>query len=288
MKGCHVTLALALAASCGGSEPSSSPPPPPPPPGPIRPAAQGAVRLLRPGFAFLPPLVPASAGSSPFDAGLTPTIVVCELQDNACTTTVGTFPAVLDQALEEYALTWSTANLDQSRGYRIRVNLWSLELGSLDLDIVSSSAELASVDANRFVGVVKGTELPIRFRIEEPALWSGLPALTSNRSSAPPGGMLVLSGFDVSPLAQEKLSLVVGPAPAPMTSNAPAGVAAAVPLFLDATLNSRPPQGPQHVVLLENGVPRAGARRALTLTALPDAPGASESALAALRPSWPT
>ncbi|HET9984443.1 MAG TPA: Ig-like domain-containing protein [Longimicrobiales bacterium] len=123
------------------------------------------------GFYFLPPLVAPPKATGTFDPALQPEISVCALTGGACGAEVAHFtmtstPAVtLDLAGEAYTLQWQTAPLAAGSQYRVQVSVGSLQLGYLDLAVVSKGGEVKSVPSG-FVGVVQGHPISLKFRIE--------------------------------------------------------------------------------------------------------------------------
>ena len=61
------------------------------------------------------------------------------------------------------------ANLSAADFYRVRAFRNGIEIGLIDVDVVTNASGLASVDRTRYVGVERGGMLDIRFRIERPA-----------------------------------------------------------------------------------------------------------------------
>jgi|GEM_PF-4659368 len=127
-------------------------------------------------FYFLPPLVADPTFSGTFDPGLSPTVQVCALVSSACGSQIALFtsstsPAVTVQTrTQNYQVTWATKphNLTTGAVYRIRVQIGALELGFADVKVVATSKDLKSVGSG-FVGLVKGSPLLIKFRIEDGA-----------------------------------------------------------------------------------------------------------------------
>lgn len=132
-----------------------------------------------PGFAFHPPLVsgpPALAGE--FDASLLDLLAVeiCEWTGVACVLPLVDRMTAQDRPPEQlriaedaqhYRALWTrnTDQLDPSKAYRIRVMASGQEIGHADLDVVANEAEPA-LDGD-WVRVLKGSTLPIAFRIEK-------------------------------------------------------------------------------------------------------------------------
>jgi hypothetical protein len=68
---------------------------------------------------------------------------------------------------------WHTndSDLNVDRTYRIQVWVGGVELGYADVDVVADQKQLKKVDTSEFVPLKSGRTLPIRFRIEEGALF---------------------------------------------------------------------------------------------------------------------
>ena len=137
-----------------------------------------------PDFAWLPPTVgEAPDFTAPFDA-----TALDDLQVDVCligTDGVCKEPLVasftsksrpvpsriqLDEKTESYVTRWLTgpSRVDPDYNYRVVVLRDGEPLGSLDVDVVRNAVELQSVDTSRFVGVIRGQPLELRFRIQEP------------------------------------------------------------------------------------------------------------------------
>jgi hypothetical protein len=128
------------------------------------------------GFYFLPPMV---AGSGPFsgtfDPSQSPVVRVCLLPE--CTTVIKTFNGgtrnealTVDLTGESYGALWNTRNnprgLQNGRDkYRLEVYVGADRLGYADLWFVANARQLGTVTAG-YVGVVNGSPLNIKFRIE--------------------------------------------------------------------------------------------------------------------------
>jgi hypothetical protein len=143
-----------------------------------------------PDFFFLPPLFTTpttnpnfSAGE--FNAGVRPTVEICELAPlvppatlRACATTVKRFAAGdirLDATNELYQVNWQTdqSNLALTKQYRVRAILGTQELGHADLNLVVTGGALRNVETGDFITLVNGRTLPIKFRIENGAACGG-------------------------------------------------------------------------------------------------------------------
>ena len=138
-----------------------------------------------PDFFWLPPTVPtAPLPTGPFDDTALDRLAVevCELDAaGACvdgppivrftaTSTPAPSRIAVDAVSESYSVNWLTgrSHVDRDLFYQVRVLSSGLELGSIDVDFVENTPELESVDASRYIGLVRGQQLPIRFRLQHP------------------------------------------------------------------------------------------------------------------------
>jgi hypothetical protein len=245
------------------------------------------------GFYFLAPISKTATAAGSFDAGVEPVVEICALgTSGACANTVATYSMTSgpgaetvrrDVEEELYIVNWATGGmaLDPAKTYRISVRLWALTLGFADVDVVAKASELSRVNPALYVGVLNGSTLPIKFRIEESALWAELPALTLDRTSAPPGALLTLNGYDRGATPMNEFALVIGNRPTILRAGGETGFGGSVPLFLHDGW-PLPPAERQDIVLLRNGLPVAGAKSALQVSPLLDAPGAGQQSLIAL------
>jgi urease subunit alpha len=124
------------------------------------------------------PSNPASPGT--FDGGAVSqlAIEICQLNSaqTACSgsltarnTSSGNPRIQLAAAAQEYWVGWKTnKNLSASAFYRVRSLRNGIELGFIDVDVVSNAGELNAVDRSRYVGVARGGTLDIRFRVVKP------------------------------------------------------------------------------------------------------------------------
>ena len=152
---------------------------------PLLAISDGSNASGRAGFYFLPPLVPSAAPfTGTFDATLTPEVRVCKLVavagGHACGTapsdriktftTAGSERITIDPVGQSYAINWNTKNnlaaLQQGQNkYRVETWVGAVRLGFADLWFVSNSKEQKTVSSG-YVGVVVGSPLLIKFRIE--------------------------------------------------------------------------------------------------------------------------
>jgi alpha-tubulin suppressor-like RCC1 family protein len=162
-----------------------------------------------PGFNFLPPIVqraPELAGES--DLSLRPTIVICAVVGNACTTAIATLSGadVKTQDREDrddgddgddgddpkgghYRANWEANDprLSESGAYRIVVSVGTLVLGYADLVVDAGSR--AMVDRSRFAVVRLNATLPIKFRVQRGAV--SVVSTDGGSASALNGGALL-------------------------------------------------------------------------------------------------
>lgn len=170
-------LLAAAVVSCGDGTALISP-------GDLTPTAAAAAAGVQqvapaydPHFAFLPPMVPSATYGGTFDPALSPVVSICEVAAGTCTSTVATFTMTsgagservrVNPDDEDYVVNWHTRDfgLDVAHPYRVSVSVAGLTLGTAEVVLVSSAKELHSVLAP-VVGVLQGTTLPIKFRIEQ-------------------------------------------------------------------------------------------------------------------------
>jgi hypothetical protein len=142
-------------------------------------------------FFFLPPLVPEPSGDAAFDAGAfdagqSPVVEICLLDSDAC---AGTQPSALPimysmmtgpgsetvrvvTADEHYIVNWHTDQFALTDGtYRIGVLVAGTELGHADVQVVSGGSQLKNVDTDQYVPLKDGRTLPIKYRIEDGAVF---------------------------------------------------------------------------------------------------------------------
>ena len=138
-----------------------------------------ATRNFQTGFYWLPPIVRAPAYAGTFDAGLSPTVEICELAGTSCGAVIATYTTtsgpggetVRMHADEElYHVNWHTDQfpLSADRFYRVSVHAGARHtlLGFADVQPVNNGSGLKNVDSDQYIGLVDGRTLPIKFRIE--------------------------------------------------------------------------------------------------------------------------
>ncbi len=132
----------------------------------------------KPHFYFLPPMVSAPAYSGTFDPTLAPTVQICVYVLGDCSTVIAQYTTTtgpgsetvrLDATNQLYIVNWRTDQfrLDPALTYRVRVLVGTLELGFADVDVVSTTKELRTVNTSQFVPLLNGTTLAIKARIEQ-------------------------------------------------------------------------------------------------------------------------
>jgi hypothetical protein len=137
----------------------------------VRDARNGGVT----GFYFLPPIAPAITYTGAFDAKRSPVVLICRLEDAACTNPVarltgsgsGTQRVRVSIENEHYGVEWSTRGPGLLPGatYRVRVLDGATELGYADVRLLKTDAEAKALPSG-IVGVVFGSTLAIKFRVE--------------------------------------------------------------------------------------------------------------------------
>src|SRR5262245_53375038 len=181
-------------------------------------AAHAASSTSDPDFFWLPPAVATSPSpAGPFDATALHELAVdgCELDDSgACVagpsiehfTSAGT-PVPqrlrLDEAGEFYTVDWLTGRSHARRDvlYRVRVTKGDVELGFVDVDLVQNTPELASVDTSRYIGLVRGQHLTIRFRIQHPTARTRVTINEIESSNGVPGDWVELFNSASTPVS---------------------------------------------------------------------------------------
>ncbi len=174
------------------------------------PAAGYAGSSTDPDFLWLAPTVATSpATTGPFDATLLDALAVeiCELTaSGACSTplvqrftSITPIPLVLDSSREFYTADW-LAQVSPAPFYRVRVLRAGRELGTIDVDVVDRTADLAGVDAARYIGVVRGESLTIRFRVQRPTPTTRVKINEIESDGGNPGDWVELINTAATPL----------------------------------------------------------------------------------------
>ncbi|MEX2153662.1 MAG: hypothetical protein WD825_10010 [Gemmatimonadaceae bacterium] len=124
------------------------------------------------GFFFLPPIASHTRPPGALDATLAPVVEVCEWTANACVLPlVSRLNARLEG--EHYGVNWHTSGLalNPVRTYRLRVLVAGTELGSAEIDVLRNGRERKGAGVNGAIPLVAGQTLPVKFRIEQGAVW---------------------------------------------------------------------------------------------------------------------
>jgi hypothetical protein len=128
-----------------------------------------------PGFFWLPPMARNPGSSGTLDINLDPTVTICAWSGTACTSAVaeytragGTGGEAVKVSDSHYHVNWHTRqfSLSEAQVYRVRVRVGSVELGHADVRVVANGSAARGVDGTRYVAVVNGQTLAVKFRIE--------------------------------------------------------------------------------------------------------------------------
>lgn len=175
MKRLLSVLAVAALVACGDTtEPTElSSPSDPAPQLAISDAAHGG----EPHFYFLPPIVPEAMYTGTFDGTLSPIVEICAFTGGTCGEIVARYtlnPTPPDKPLylrllpEKYAASWKAPSTGAFPAtFRIRVLIGTREFGYADVIVVRNAKELQGIDRAEYVGMTRGSTLPIAFRFEQ-------------------------------------------------------------------------------------------------------------------------
>jgi len=132
-----------------------------------------------PGFYFLAPMVKGSEYSGTFDAGLSPVVEICET--TACAAIHESFDmdgegserVRLDEEDEHYIVNWHTDQTGTEVGqtYRIRVSVAGTVLAHADIQMAENGRDAKNITDDEAIALVDGRTLPIKFRVEEGAVY---------------------------------------------------------------------------------------------------------------------
>src|SRR5438046_5904168 len=199
-----------------------------PPAAPSFEIRDGAHNGGNPHFYFRPPIVASPNATGRSDATQAPSVTVCQLAGSDCAPVVAQFSPTsgtgsalvrLDAANQLYIVNWQTdqcttgpCTLPSGNVYRIRVLVAGTELGHADVEVVPSQQEAKNVNTGEFFPLVDGRTLPVKFRIEQGAVFVAGPSsqplmiqtpVTAAGSSVqlviPAGGLSQLTGITVVP-----------------------------------------------------------------------------------------
>lgn len=202
-----------------------------PRPGPPRfEIVDGAHNNGNPHFFFLPPLTASSTPQGTFDASESPIVTVCQLVASSCgsvieqfSMTTGTGAQIIrvDATDQLYIVNWATdqcitgpCTLPVGNVYRIAVLVGGTELGHADVQVDANQQQAKSLNTGEVFALVDGRTLPIKFRIEQGAVFVVGPSsqtqtiqtpVTSTGSSVslviPPNALSQSTGLTVIPAA---------------------------------------------------------------------------------------
>lgn len=203
-------------------------------------------------FWLLPPLAPNPRRSGPVDAAVLPSlsVVVCEWSGSACGGQVARFAPGSGSdgiRLEDggFIVNWKTSNARVGT-YRIRFLAAGTELGTADVRVVDNGKDLKGVDPSRYVGVVRNSTLPIKFRVESGAVTVVDPSVGGTVTapdspitlSVPPGALSSPVGITLTPLSPSAVPANDAGAPAlGAVDLGPDGTTFAVPVTLTMPWN---------------------------------------------------
>lgn len=133
-------------------------------------------------FYFLPPLVPNPAHTGMFDGSLSPIVEICAIGNDGCEGLIATYSTTtgpgsetvrLDATEEHYIVNWHTDQfaVESGRTYRLRILILKTLIGYADVALLENGSEARNLDTGEIVGLVDGRTLPIKFRIEEGAVY---------------------------------------------------------------------------------------------------------------------
>jgi hypothetical protein len=150
-------------------------------------------------FHWLPPFATSADFDGTLDVAAAPVVEICTLLAGGCPVVATSGGASLPAPSvsngkkgggDYFTTTWNTKSvaLDPSKTYRLTVRIGGNVAGYADLDVVATSADLATVPAG-FVGVVVGGQLEIDFRIVRgiTRTWKG-GATTKGKNADPTSG----------------------------------------------------------------------------------------------------
>jgi N-acetylneuraminic acid mutarotase len=241
-----VMSALLSAGACGDGArrplgPTSTP----------RAAISDATRGGNDHFYFLPPMVARPTFGGTFDASQSPVVEICEWDGTACagpplatyTRTSGPGEETVRVPPDEpfYIVNWHSERFDVEVGkvYRVRVSVAGTELGFADVTIYGTTDELREIDRELYVPLRIGRSLPVRFRIEQGAVYvlgpdGGTISAVDGavRLVVPPGALEEPVGIVVLPMRADDIPPGLGIIPGSMFDFQPSGLTFAVPATL--------------------------------------------------------
>jgi hypothetical protein len=131
---------------------------------------------------FLPPIVAAPGTTNGrFDPNVAAEVDICELTSVGCLTpfiaqfsrTTGSGPETIRLEGEQYIVNWHTDRfpVSASKTYRIRLRVLGTILGFADVQVFANSSQAKNAVTGETFALVDGRTLPIKFRIEEGAVF---------------------------------------------------------------------------------------------------------------------
>lgn len=181
-------------------------------------------------FAFSPPLVAAAATTGTFDATQSPVVTICHLSADACDATVASFATgdkdapngtiTVDAASQQYSVLWSAkdSHLAEGQAYRLAVSVAGTQLGSIDYMAEHDDGE--AVDQSRYLPLVVDRTLPVKFRIEQGAVYVVDPAAPATVQSVD-GSVTIAVPANAT---ESPLGVTIDPAPVDLSQPANAEV----------------------------------------------------------------
>lgn len=185
-----------------------------------------------PHFFWLPPMVPAPEPSGVLDTSLEPSVEVCISDGTEClappfvtfTMTSGPGSETVRIVPEDghFIVNWHTDQFDLSSGgpFRIQIRVSGTRLGYADV-VAGSTGELKNLATEGTIPLKEGRTLPIKFRIEEGAVFVVGPEggivnaeCAGTSLEIPAGALSAEAGVTVLPFipSQNEVGLVPGPA----------------------------------------------------------------------------
>jgi cysteine-rich repeat protein len=126
----------------------------------------------RRGFFWLPPMVKSPVLEGSFDGSFSPRVEIHEIDSSqrvvrhvATFTSASAGPERVRVESDHYQVNWNTGDfkLETNRAYRIKVAVEGGELGSADVWLLANGSGKRDVDAGKFIPLVRGQTLPIKF-----------------------------------------------------------------------------------------------------------------------------
>jgi hypothetical protein len=118
-------------------------------------------------FGFLPPLTSGGPAIAPLAEDLSPTLVISQLSSSSAPLEVARFEALTHVPGCCYAVQWDTTGLalTGATGFLLDVQVDGGSVGSMTVQVVASSGDLAGIDTTTSAGAVRGQVLDVRAAI---------------------------------------------------------------------------------------------------------------------------